>query len=58
MITGYYQGERRTKIENRQRLAQWLQLSENALRIRTLRIRDELETCIQECMKKNRKLMK
>ena len=53
MITGYYQGERRTKIENRQRLAQWLQLSENALRIRTHRIRDELETCIQGCMKKN-----
>ena len=53
MITGYYQGERRTKIENRQRLAQWLQLSENALRIRTHRIRDELETCIVGCMKKN-----
>lgn len=53
MITGYYQGERRTKIENRQKLAQWLQLSENALRIRTHRIRDELETCIKDCMKKN-----
>lgn len=53
MITGYYQGERRTKIENRQKLAQWLQLSENALRIRTHRIRDELETCIVGCMKKN-----
>ncbi len=58
MITGYYQGERRTKIENRQRLAEWLRLSENALRIRTHRIRDELEICIQECMKKNIKLMK
>lgn len=55
MITGYYQGERRTKIENRQRLAQWLQLSENALRIRTHRIRDGLETCIDGCMKKNSK---
>jgi len=53
MITGYYQGERRTKIENRQRLAQWLQFSENALRIRTHRIRDELESCIEECVKKN-----
>jgi DNA-directed RNA polymerase specialized sigma24 family protein len=52
MITGYYQGERRTKIENRQKLAQWLQLSENALRIRTYRIRDELETCINGCVKK------
>jgi len=47
MITGYYQGEKRTKIENRRKLAQWLQLSENALRIRTHRIRDELETCIR-----------
>lgn len=53
MIKGYYQGERRTKIENRQKLAQWLQLSENALRIRTHRVRDELETCINGCMKKN-----
>lgn len=53
MITGYYQGERRAKIDNRQRLAQWLQLSDNALRIRTHRIRDELETCIEGCMKKN-----
>lgn len=51
MITGYYQGKRRTKIENRQRLAQWLHLSENALRIRTHRIREELEACIQKCMK-------
>lgn len=56
MISGYYQGERRTKIENRQRLAQWLQLSENALRIRTHRIRDELEICIEECMKKNQQI--
>jgi len=58
MITGYYQGERRIKIENRQKLAQGLQLSENALRIRTHRIRDELETCIEGCMKKNKKKMK
>ena len=53
MITGYYQGERRAKIDNRQKLAQWLQLSDNALRIRTHRIRDELETCIDGCIKKN-----
>jgi len=52
LITGYYQGEKRTKIENRQKLAQWYQLSENALRIRTCRIREELETCIEGCMKK------
>lgn len=51
VITGYYQGKKRAKIENRQRLAQWLQLSENALRIRSYRIREELETCIQGCMK-------
>jgi len=53
ILTGYYQGERRAKIDNRQRLAQWLRLSENALRIRTHRIRDELESCIEKCMKKN-----
>lgn len=58
MITGYYQGEKRTKIQNRQRLAQRLQLSENALRIRTHRIRDELEACVQHCMKKGSKSVK
>ena len=51
-ITGYYQGERREKIKNRQRLAEWLNLSENALRLRTHRIREELEICVNKCIKK------
>jgi hypothetical protein len=50
LITGYYQGERREKIKNRQRLAEWLNLSENALRLRTHRIRDGLEVCVSKCM--------
>ncbi len=52
LITGYYQGERREKINNRQRLGEWLHLSENALRLRTHRIRDELEICVNKCIKK------
>ena len=50
LITGYYQGERREKIKNRQRLAEWLNLSENALRLRTHRIRDGLDVCVSKCM--------
>lgn len=52
LITGYYKGKQREKIENRQRLAEWLNLSENALRLRTHRIRDTLEICVEKCIKK------
>lgn len=51
LITGYYQGKRREKINNRQKLAEWLNLSENALRLRMFRIRDELEKCVKKCLK-------
>ena len=49
IITGYYFGEERAKIENRRALAQSLGISTNALTIRACRIRDKLETCVREC---------
>ena len=49
LITGYYVGERREKIENRRQLAETLQISPNALAIRACRIRERLEGCVVEC---------
>ncbi len=49
IITGYYFGEERVKIENRRALAQNLGISINALSIRAFRIRDKLEACVRVC---------
>ncbi len=49
IITGYYFGEERAKIENRRALAQSLGISTNALTIRACRIRDKLQTCVEQC---------
>lgn len=51
LIVGYYQEERRAKIELRQELADSLQIPLNALRIRAHRIRVKLEQCITQCLK-------
>jgi DNA-directed RNA polymerase specialized sigma24 family protein len=51
LIVGYYQEERRAKIELRQELADSLQIPLNALRIRAHRIRVRLEQCITQCLK-------
>ena len=51
LIVGYYQEERRAKIELRQELADSLQIPLNALRIRAHRIRQRLEQCINQCLK-------
>lgn len=51
IIIGYYQGEKRNKIENRQKLAEDLGIPQNALRNRAVRLRDKLEICIGECLR-------
>jgi RNA polymerase sigma factor (sigma-70 family) len=51
IILGYYQGERRTKIQNRKAMAVKLEVSINALSIRACRIRSKLEKCLQKCLK-------
>ncbi len=50
IILEYYQGEKRDKIENRQRLAQSLGIPQNALRNRAVRLREKLEECILNCL--------
>lgn len=52
IITGYYEGEKRSKIENRARLASRLNIPANALRNRAVRLRGSLETCILNCIGK------
>ncbi len=50
LIVGYYQGEQRTKIENRRAMAAKLGVTMNALSIRACRIRDKLEACMRKCL--------
>lgn len=52
IIVGYYRGEKREKIENRNTLAQKLGIPNNALRSRAVRLRDKLENCITDCLRK------
>jgi DNA-directed RNA polymerase specialized sigma24 family protein len=52
LIMQYHQGERRVKIENRQKLAEQLNIPLNALRIRSHRIREKLEACVDDCLKR------
>ena len=50
LILEYYEGQGRHKIENRQRLATELQISQSALRLRAQRIREQLEKCVRRCV--------
>lgn len=50
VITGYYIGKERAKIENRRSLAERFGITMNALSIRACRIRDKLELCVRECI--------
>jgi DNA-directed RNA polymerase specialized sigma24 family protein len=49
LITKYYIGKERLKIENRRTLAQTLGITMNALSIRACRIRAKLEACVRQC---------
>ena len=51
LIIGYYQEQRRAKIERRSQLAERLSIPLNALRIRVHRIRLGLESCVNQCVK-------
>jgi DNA-directed RNA polymerase specialized sigma24 family protein len=50
IITRYYVGTGRMKIENRRALAEELGITANALSIRACRIRDKLEDCVRRCV--------
>jgi RNA polymerase sigma factor (sigma-70 family) len=49
IITRYYIGSERVKIDNRRELAESLGLTQNALAIRASRIRKRLEACVRRC---------
>ena len=50
IITRYYVGKERVKIENRRELAASLGITMNALSIRACRLRDKLEVCVRQCL--------
>ncbi len=52
LILEYYQGEKRSRIDRRERLARKLGTSTNALRIQTCRLRRHLRNCVSECLER------
>ena len=50
IVSQYYVGKERVKIENRRALATEFGISINALSIRACRIRDKLEACVRQCL--------
>jgi len=52
LILEYYEAGGQQKIDNRRRLAVALQISPSALRLRAQRIRDQLERCVLERLKR------
>jgi DNA-directed RNA polymerase specialized sigma24 family protein len=51
IILHYYRNDKQAKIDYRKKLAEKFELSTNALRIKTLRIRAKLEDCVFKCLK-------
>lgn len=51
LILHYYRDDKQAKIDYRKKLAEKFELSPNALRIKTLRIRTKLEECVFKCLK-------
>jgi DNA-directed RNA polymerase specialized sigma24 family protein len=50
LIIQYYQGDKGEKIENRKKLTERLGVSVNTLRMRTLRLREKLQSCVEDCV--------
>ena len=50
LIRNYYRGDKGTKIRQRKELASTYNLELSALRIQALRIRQDLRSCIVECL--------
>ncbi|HJT28169.1 MAG TPA: hypothetical protein VJ784_12225 [Pyrinomonadaceae bacterium] len=49
LILQYYQGEKGEKIDNRKKLLDRLGIPVNTLRMRALRLRERLQSCVEEC---------
>jgi DNA-directed RNA polymerase specialized sigma24 family protein len=52
MILKYYQGEKRSKIESRRKLAETFAVPPNVLRNRAYRLRERLQACVEDCIKR------
>ena len=52
LIVRYYEGDQRAKIENRKRLAAELGIAAHNLEVRASRIREKLQDCASDCLKK------
>ena len=50
LILQYYQGEKGEKIGNRKKLIERLGIPVNTLRMRALRLRERLQSCVEECL--------
>lgn len=53
VIEQYYAADKRARINLRRRIAAALGISNNNLRLRALRIRAKLQTCIEQCLEVN-----
>ena len=52
-IIKYYGGEKQEKIRLREELGKELGIGQNTLRVRMFRLRANLETCIEKCLKRS-----
>ncbi|MDQ3710769.1 MAG: hypothetical protein M3388_00895 [Acidobacteriota bacterium] len=50
LIIEYYRNEKTAKIEHRRKLAKELEISPNALQVKTFRIRTNLQECVRNCI--------
>jgi DNA-directed RNA polymerase specialized sigma24 family protein len=50
LVLEYYQNDKREKIDRRKEMARRMGIAQNALRIRTHRIRLILQGCVQKCL--------
>ena len=50
LILQYYQGEKGEKIGNRKKLLERLGIPVNTLRMKALRLREKLQSCVEECL--------
>ncbi|MGA9767404.1 MAG: RNA polymerase sigma factor [Blastocatellia bacterium] len=53
LVVSYYEGEEAVKIKNRKQMAEAMGISLNNLRIRSHRIREQLENCIMDCIERS-----
>jgi DNA-directed RNA polymerase specialized sigma24 family protein len=55
LIIDYYKGEKQTKIVGRKELEKKLEITNQSLRVRALRIRKLLQKCIENCLEREGK---